>query len=148
MQLQQKRYPFGSVTFSLSDTMVRVEEKRFLGSRSFEIPLRAIAAGTSSICQFPLLWCVVASFATVATLGALIGVFVGIGDTAGMIACVLMGSVFSALAWHGFFERKIDVLILHARESGQGVIFLRRADPSPRHVEEFIEIVKERADAP
>jgi len=147
MKLQQKRYPFGSVTFSLSDATVRVEETRFLSSRSFEIPLRTIADSTSSIRQFPLLWCVVASLATLGTLGVLVGVFVGVGDTAGMLACVLMGSVFSALAWHGFSERKIDVLILHARESGQGIIFLRRTDPSPRHVDEFIEILKERVDA-
>lgn len=127
--------------------MVRVEEKRLLSSRSFEIPFRAIAEGTSTMRQFPLLWCIVASLATVATIAVAVGVFAGIGDPAGMVACVLMGSVFSSLAWRGFFERKIDVVILHSRDSGQGVIFLRRADPSPRHVQEFVEIVKERVGA-
>jgi hypothetical protein len=145
MNLSQKRFPFGSVRFALSDTLIRVEEKRLLSSRSFEIPLHAIASSTSSVRQFPLLWCLVASFATIATLGALIGVFAEVGDSAGMIAVVLMGSVFSGLAWHGFFQRKIDFVILHSRESGQGVIFLRRTDPSVRHVEEFVDIVKERA---
>jgi len=147
MKLQQKLFPFGSVTFSVTETMVRVEEKRLLASRSFEIPFRAIAGCTSSIVQFPLLWCIVASLASLATIAVLVGVFVGVGDTAGMIACVLMGSVFSALAWHGYFERKIDMVILHSRDSGQGVIFLRRTDPTPRHVQEFVEIVKERAEA-
>lgn len=147
MKLHQKRYPFGSVTFSGTETMVRVEEKRFLASRSFEIPFRAIAGSPSSVTQFPLLWSIVASLATLATIAVLVGVFVGVGDTAGMIACVLMGSVFSALAWHGYFERKIDMIILHSRDSGQGVIFLHRTDPSPRHVQEFVDIVKERAEA-
>jgi hypothetical protein len=148
MNLQQKRYPFGSVTYSLTDTMLFVEEKRFLGSRSFEVPLRDIGSSVSKTRQFPLGWCIVASLATAVALGTLVGVFVGVGDTAGMLACVLMSSVFSALAWHGFFERKIDLVILHARDTGYGLIFLQRTKPSVRHVEEFVQIVKERLESP
>jgi hypothetical protein len=147
MKLQQKRYPFGSVTFALSDTVIRVEEKSLLSSKSFEIPLYAVASSTSMVRQFPLLWGLAASGATIATLGMVVAVFFNVGDSAGMIACVLMGSVFSGLAWHGFFERKIDFVILHSRESGQGIVFLRRTEPSVRHVEEFVEIVKERVSS-
>ncbi len=148
MHLEQKRYPFGSVTFSISDTMLRVEEKRLLSSRSFEVPLRDIGNSTSTVRRFPLLWLLIAVAATCVTLGFGAGIFVTAGDARlGMMAFILMGVVFSGLAWHGFLERKIDFVILHARDTGQGLIFLNRTKPSVRHVQEFVEIVKERGDA-
>lgn len=148
MTLHQKRSPFGSVTFTISDTMLRVEEKKLLNSRSFEVPLREIGGRTSTVRQFPLLWLLIAVVASGVTALFIAGIFTTTGDSRlGMMALVLMCTVFTALAWHGFVERKIDFVILHARESGHGLIFIHRTKPTPRHVEEFVEIVKERCDS-
>ena len=147
MNLHQKRYPFGSVTFSISDTVVRVQEKRLLSSKSFEVPLRDFGTSVSTVRQFPLGWCIAASFSSLVAVACIVALFAGYGEPLGMGACLLMSGVFTALAWHGFLERKIDLVVLHARDAGHGVLFLHRTKPSVRHVEEFVEIAKERIEA-
>lgn len=148
MKLVQKRFPVGSVAFEIADEVLRVESKSPLRSQSYEIPFRDIGTTTSKVRQFPLVWFIFAALSSCALVASVVGLFVAQGDSKlGMGALVVMSGVFSALAWYGFFERRIDFVIIHSREAGHALVYLRRTSPSVRHVEEFVEILKERSEA-
>jgi len=94
--------------------------------------------------QFPIAWLLFGVGGCIGFVALLIGAIYAKGDgQLGTFALSFCALVFSAFAWHGFFERKYDYVILHSRETGQPIIHIDRTTPSTRHVEEFVEILKE-----
>jgi hypothetical protein len=89
-----------------------------------------------------------ATLASCAFAACAVGIFFADGDSKlGIAALVLMSGTFSALAWYGFLERKIDFVIIHSRHDRRALVYLHRTNPSIRHVEEFVEILKERSES-
>ncbi len=147
MKLTQRRYPFTQFEFEITDDVVKVSTTRLLGSNGFEVRLRELSPSPSFYRSFPLSWLI---FAVI--FGAIAGFFFyalfsepAKSERIGLVVAILV-FLFACLACvHGFLQRKVDFIILHAEQSGQA-IYLHRRIPSEQHVQEFVEIMKEHIE--
>ena len=148
MKLTQKRILWGTTEIELIEDTLYICQKSLFKSRSHEITINGLSSRISKIQSFPLGWCVIASTASLGFFAVGIGAFFVHGDgQMGMAACALLAGVFAALAWYGFLERRVDFVILNSKEYNTPQVYIHRTIPSVRHVEEFVEIVKERIEA-
>jgi hypothetical protein len=148
MKLIQKRFPFGTVIFEIKGEILHVENRRLQSSTAFEVPIRCVESRITKMRQFPVGWLLLGILGCVAFVALSVGTIYAKGEAQlGAFAVSFCALVFTAFAWHGFFERKYDYVILYSRETGQPIIHIDRTSPSPRHVEEFVDILKEGLEA-
>lgn len=149
MKLVQNRFLFGTYEFDLSDDEIHVSTKKLVTANRFTVPLRELKSTPSYYRLFPLLWLV---FAVV--LGAVAGLTLygmihdaWVEDKSGFIGMFVVLSFASTACLLVFFQKRVDLVILHAENGGYPVIFLHRTLPSETQVREFVETLKERIDA-
>jgi hypothetical protein len=149
MKLVQKRFLFGTYEFELAENELRVSIKKPLSANRFTVPLSGLKSAPSYFRSFPLLWLIFATvFGGVAGL-TLFGMIhdAWVEDKSGFIGMfiVMMSAAIACLI--GFYQKRVDFVILHARNGGYPLVFIHRTLPSEVHVREFVEILRERIEA-
>ncbi len=146
MKLVQRKQGLPTFEFDVNDEVIFVTTKSLTGGSRFEIPLMELSTRTSSYTHIPVLWYCFAVFMWLCTAVSAFGVF-GSGqlpDKAGagilfvVCASVAMISSYEAVRW------RADCILFHWESGGDPAIRLHRKIPSERHVQEYVEIVKER----
>lgn len=148
MKLIQKKFPHGTSEFVVEDDCIRITNRKLLTSNSFVVPLSDLKSTPSYHRSFPLPALVAALFfaglATLSVFGMIHDSWVK--DRLGMYVMFAVWCCGVAVCVIKFFQQRIDVAILHSASTALPVLVLHRAIPSETHVNEFLEIIKERID--
>lgn len=148
MVLQQKRFPWIRGRLELTDTALLVATSQpFRGSRS-EIPLGDLKPIPSYFRQFALSSLMFAISLTLFAAAILGGVFdVALApERVGLLALFVPVGFFAVCFWLRFYSRNVDCVIFHDRRTGRPLVYIHRLLPSTRHVEEFVEILREKIE--
>ncbi|MES2694653.1 MAG: hypothetical protein V4773_14350 [Verrucomicrobiota bacterium] len=148
MHLVQKRLGFPAFEFDLEDDCLRVRTRSLTGSSSYEVALAELSPRTSSYSHRPILWYCFAAFMTLCTAVSAFGVFGGaqLPDKAGVGILFVVCTSVGMIATYEALRRHVDYVIVHWELGGAAVHF-HRTLPTERHVQEFIDILKERIAA-
>ena len=148
MKLTQKRMPFITEEFTLTDGSVKVYTKRLLRMNRYEIPYKALTPTHSEVRSLPLFWAIFSAVSAVICLFFLYGaIWHSEGDSRlGLSVLVLMSFIVSLCGWIGFIERHVDMIIVPPCKPGYPALYIRRTIPSSEVAMEFISKLKERIE--
>ena len=171
MKLVQKRFLRGQAEFELTDTALKVSHEKLFNSTRFEVPLESFRPEVTYVRNFPIAQLLAAIVSWGSCLLLVISLLHGdktgksffdtdLGVFVFFLLLIGMSAFFGLAFLLNFLRRNVDCFLLQSRGAGGIIansgnrrrppailgrtILICRQIPSERHVQEFLDIFKEK----
>lgn len=149
MKLIQKGFLLPTFEFTIEDHALRVKRSTLTASASFEIPFADIDTRPCERESIGVGWYAIGG--VLVLLGFVLMGVTYTDVTSDSLKGLLFGSFLSVLTGLRCLaegrKETFSELVFHSAKTGNALIHLRQALPSPVHVREFVEIMKEKIEA-
>jgi hypothetical protein len=146
MKLTQKKFLSPTFQFELKEGILTVTTKAITSSNGFEVPVRELSNSVSYHRYFPLGWVIFSALMLLGAMSFTVGCFIDGSEDAkiAFVFFVLLFGTVGLMCAAESFKRNVDYVILHWSKSGSQAVYFRRKIPSERHVQEYIDILKDK----